>query len=638
MQFQLKTKITLITALLVLAVVAVNSTLYVMTLTRQVIGQANERAQSVSQRVLYLVETALNDAAKAGQAPSSDTPADLRDYLQRVLQNDTALESLIKAEVGSVLIYEVSVANDEGTVLVSSDSSLIGQHLQPGINFATLVASSFLRQLRVLYGPPRVYEVAYPFKLGPPGKQLPFGEIRVAVQEALLRQAIGPSLRSSALLALASVAASVFLASLVTAVALAPLKRIATQLDHISRGEFDQAPLERGDEFGQVSTKISQIGQQLSGVREIFTAFRENVDQVLGTLDDGLLLFTSDGRAVMVSPAVERFLGMPADQLLGRRAEEIFPLDHPVRQAVKLTDGEFEPVEAAEVVLAGLDSGTRHVGVSVDVIQEGGTRMGALVKFTDLESRERLSTQLQVSERLVQLGRITAGVAHEVRNPLNSMRLWLENLKANLSEADEMPQQAVRVLDSEIDRLDTVVKRFLDFTRPPDMHQEETILKSLLEEVLGFARPQFERAGITVETRFSPDVPPVLADQQLLKQALINLVLNAVEAMPGGGRLTVSLHRRGEQAGIEIEDTGKGIAPEHRPRIFQLFFTTRPGGSGIGLASAFRTVQLHNGSIDFESEVGHGTTFRVELPLARQAEPALSRQREAGAAVERSTS
>jgi PAS domain S-box-containing protein len=637
MHFQLKTKITLITALLVLAVVAVNSTLYVMTLTRQVIGQANERAQSVSQRVLYLVETALSDAAKAGQAPASDTPADLREYMQRVLQNNTALESLIKAEVGSVLIYEVSVANDEGTVLASSDKSLIGTHLQPGINFATLVASSFPRQLRVIYGPPRVYEVAYPFKLGSPGKQVPFGEIRVAVQEALLRQAIWPSLRSSALLALVSVAASVLLASLVTAVALAPLKRIATQLDRISRGEFDQAPLERGDEFGQVSTKISQIGQQLSGVREIFSAFRENVDQVLGTLDDGLLLFTSDGRAVMVSPAVERFLGMPADQLLGRRAEEIFPLDHPVRQAVKLSDGEFEPVEAAEVVLPGLDSGTRHVGVSVDVIQEGGTRMGALVKFTDLESRERLSTQLQVSERLVQLGRITAGVAHEVRNPLNSMRLWLENLKANLSEADELPQQAVRVLDSEIDRLDTVVKRFLDFTRPPDMHQEEMVLKSLLEEVLGFARPQFERAGITVETHFGPDVPPVLADQQLLKQALINLVLNAVEAMPGGGRLTVSLHRRGEQAGIEIEDTGKGIAPEHHPRIFQLFFTTRPGGSGIGLASAFRTVQLHNGSIDFESEVGRGTTFRIELPLARQAEPALSQQREPGAAVERST-
>jgi signal transduction histidine kinase len=117
----------------------------------------------------------------------------------------------------------------------------------------------------------------------------------------------------------------------------------------------------------------------------------------------------------------------------------------------------------------------------------------------------------------------------------------------------------------------------------------------------------------------------------------MNLLLNAVEAMPGGGRLTVSLERRGEMADIEIEDTGCGIAPEHRQRVFQLFFTTRPGGSGIGLASAFRTVQLHNGSIDFKSEVGRGTTFRIELPLARQVEPALPRPRDASTAVARDT-
>ncbi len=199
----------------------------------------------------------------------------------------------------------------------------------------------------------------------------------------------------------------------------------------------------------------------------------------------------------------------------------------------------------------------------------------------------------------------------------------------SLPKGDEMPQQAVRVLDSEIDRLDTVVKRFLDFTRPPEMHQEETSLKELLEEVLAIERPQMDKANVKVESRLDAGVPPVLVDRELLKQALINLVANAVEAMPGGGGLTVSLERHGEMASIEIEDTGKGIAPEHSQRVFQLFFTTRPGGSGIGLASAFRTVQLLNGSIDFKSEVGQGTTFRIELPLARQMEPAPSRQRDA---------
>jgi signal transduction histidine kinase len=167
------------------------------------------------------------------------------------------------------------------------------------------------------------------------------------------------------------------------------------------------------------------------------------------------------------------------------------------------------------------------------------------------------------------------------------------------------------------------------------MHQEETSLKDLLEDVLAVGKPQMDRANVKVESHFVNEVPPVLVDRQLLKQALTNLFLNAVEAMPGGGRLTVSLERRGETASIEIQDTGRGIPPEHTQRVFQLFFTTRPGGSGIGLATAFRTVQFLNGSIDFKSEVGRGTTFRIELPLARQAEPAQPRPREAGATAVR---
>lgn len=637
MQLRLKTKITLTTALLVLAVVGVNSTLYVMTLTRQVIHQANDRAQLVARHVFFQAQSALSDSANEGKVPASNSPEDMLKYVQESLNESDSLKSSIAAETGySPLIYEISISDINGKVLVSSDASLPGRQSPPRSNLAQLVSGNFLGQFRRLYDPLRTYEVDFPFQLGPPGKQVPFGVIRVAVQTALLRNEITPALRSAALLALASVVISVLLAGLVSSISLAPLQRITAQLDRISKGEFDQKPLQRGDEFGQVSTKISQIGMQLRGVREIFSTLRENLDQVLGGLDDGLLLFSLDGRAVMVSPAVERFLSTPSDQLLGRRAEDIFPSDHPVREAIKLVGGEFEPVASAEVILAGPDLPARRVGLSVEVITEGGTRMGALVKFTDLESRERISTQLQVSERMAQLGRITAGVAHEVKNPLNSMRLWLENLKASLPAGDDLPRQAVRVLDSEIDRLDNVVKRFLDFTHPPEMHQEEASLKNLLEEVLAVEGPHMDNASIKVVTRFA-DVPPVQVDKELLKQALMNLFVNAVEAMPGGGLLTVSLARRGELAEIQITDTGRGIAPEHRQRVFQLFFTTRPKGSGIGLASTFRTVQLHNGSIEFDSEVGRGTTFRIELPLARQLETAVSRPRDSDAAVVRNT-
>src|SRR6266704_6991315 len=633
MRLRLKTKITLIIALLVLTVVGVTSWLHVLTLTRQVIQQADGRANLVAQQVFFQAQNALAEAANEGRVPASNRPADVREYVRNALDQNSALTSLIDAEVGnSFLVYEVTIVDHDGTALISSDASLPGRKVLPRPPFSQLVNSGFIQQLRLIYRSPQAYDVSDPFKLGPPGRQVPFGDIRVALHTGLLAIEITPALRSAVFLALISVLASVLFAAIVSTAILAPVERISAQLDRISRDEFDQKPLERGDEFGQVSTKISQIGMQLRGVREIFSTLRENLDQVLGGLDDGLLLFSLDGRAVMVSPAVERFLTMSSDHLLGRRAEDIFPPDHPVRGAIKLHDGEFEPVEAAEVVLASPDSPGRRVGVSVQVITEGETRMGALVTFTDLESRERISTQLQVSGRLANLGRITAGVAHEVKNPLNNMRLWLEELKANLPAGENKHQQAVRVLDNEIDRLDTVVKRFLDFTRPPEMHQEETSLKDLLEEVLAVGKPQMDRASVKVEAHFATDVPLVLVDRELLKQALMNLLLNAVEAMPGGGRLTVSLERRGEMAGIEMQDTGRGIAPELTKRVFQLFFTTRPGGSGIGLATAFRTVQFLNGSIDFKSEVGRGTTFRIELPLARQMEPVPSHPRDVGAA------
>ncbi len=575
MRLRLKTKITLIIALLVLTVVGVTSWLHVLTLTRQVIQQADGRANLVAQQVFFQAQNALADAATEGRVPKSNGPEDLREYVRTALDENAALTSLIDAEVGnSLLVYEVTIVDLNGTALISSDSSLPGRQVLPRPPLSQLLNAGFIQQLRLIYGSPQAYDVSYPFKLGAPGRQVPFGDIRVALHTGLLAIEITPALRSAIFLALISVLASVFLAAVVSSVLLAPVERISAQLDRISRGEFDQKPLERGDEFGQVSTKISQIGLQLRGVREIFSTLRENLDQILGGLEDGLLLFTRDGRAVMVSPAVENFLGSPADQLLGHTASEIFPPRHPLRSALVLAGDEFEPVAAAEVNVPAADPNLppQRIGVSVQLINEGGTRMGALVTLRDLESLETISRQLQVSERLAALGRVTAGVAHEVKNPLNSMRLWLENLKENLPAGDGVPRQAVAVLDSEIDRLDSVVKRFLDFMRPPELRLEETRLDELLDEVAAIGRPQMERSGIELEKKYAK-LPPVRVDRPLLTQALLNLVFNAIQAMPSGGKLTLGVERRGESAEIRIGDTGQGHRPgTPRPHLSTLLY------------------------------------------------------------------
>jgi PAS domain S-box-containing protein len=613
MRLSLKTKFTLATSLLVLAVVAVVSSLYLGRLMRQTLRQANDTANFVAQQVYGACGDALKDANERGESPASLDPVDLRRYVRHAFDNSSTLNSLIESDVGiSPTIYEITITDANGTVLVSSDASLRDLKVAGRPPLSSLVRTGVFQQMRLLYGPPQTYEYSLAFQLGPE----PFGDIRVGLSSALLRDQISPGLVSAGYWALGSVLLSTLLALLVSTIALAPIGRISAQLDRISAGQFDAEPVvERGDELGAVSTKIVGIGKQLRDVREIFSTLRDNLDQVMGGLEDGLLLFNGQGRAVLVSPSTERFLGGRSEELRGRRASDIFPAAHPLRGVLQIEGDQIEPVEGKEVTVDGGD-GPQRIGVSVQVIRERGTRMGTLVTLRDVESLERIGSQLQVSERLAAPGRVTAGVAHEVKNPLNSMRLWLEVLKANMP-VDPEPQQAVKMLDSEIDRLDRAVKTFLNFTRPVELNLEETDLRVLLEEILDAARPSIAQANLELRADLPTDCPPVLVDRQLIHQAVLNLLINASEFTDPGGRITLSLRRGGEFAVIAVEDSGRGIPTGDQKKIFQLFFTTRPGGSGIGLANTFRFVQLHNGRIEFESETGRGTTFRVKLPLAR---------------------
>jgi PAS domain S-box-containing protein len=628
MPLRLKTKFTLTTALLVLCVAALTSFLYLATLVRTLLDEARDRARFVTQQVYLQAQHALADAAEQGLAPASDSPEDLREYVRSVLDSNEGVRSQIAGAVGYLsTIYEVNIVGRQGLTLISSDPARAGLPAEPRKNLDQLASASWLEQLRALYGPAQVYEVSLGFNLG--GE--PFGEIRAGVITTLLRDRIAPRLRAAVLLALLAVVLSTAVAALASHFSLRPLARISEQLDRMARDSVvpsapapqppadDPAP---ADELGAVRSKIDHIEAQMRGAREVFSTLRENLNQVMAGLDDALLLFAADGRNVLATPAVERLLGATPDSLLGKTAREIFPEGHPFCAALRFEGSHLLATQPRELTLNGAGA-VRRVQVRVQALAAGaeGASRGAVVVLRDVDSIERLGSQIEVSERLAALGRVTAGVAHEVKNPLNSMRLWIENLKEHIPPDEAEPRRAVQILDAEIDRLDRVVRTFLDFTRPVQLHLEETSLESLCREVLLLARPQIEKARVEIRQDFEPALPPVRVDRALLKQALLNLVLNACEAMPDGGSLTLSVRRRSDMGQISVSDTGCGIPPEFQGKIFQLYFTTRKGGSGIGLATTYRIVQLHNGSIDFHSEVGRGTTFRMEFPLARSAAP-----------------
>src|SRR5437016_11160659 len=559
MQLRLRTKMSLVLTGVVLLVVAVLSGVFFQQLLEQVLRETNKRTVDLATDSFVQVDRALADASNHGWRPESNSAGDIRDYVRYALQASEGLQAQLKAAIASTAIYEVSIIDQDGIVLISSDKSQEGKiHLRHN-PLSELMQRGFLHQVAVLRGSSRIYEYSFPFKAGQPF------DIRVAMSTGLLLDEISPSLRKSGTIVLVAVVISTLLAAVVSRATLAPLRDIAAHLDRISAGQYDAPSPDvkgfagSGDELGLVSRKITQVGQQLRGVHEIFSTMRENMNSVMAGLEDGLLLFTRDARAVMISPAAEKFLGAPASEFLGRRVTDIFPPGHPLRDALHIESEELSEI-TAEADLETSD-GPKRVNVSVQAIQEAGERMGALVTLRDLDSLESINTQLRVSERLAALGRITAGVAHEVKNPLNSMRLWLENLKESLSfdgfyDGDSPSRQAVQVLDKEIDRLDQVVKRFLDFTRPVDVRLEATQLAELLKEVLEIAKPQLEKSNIQIAQLLPIDVPEVYVDRALLKQAVLNLVLNASQAMPNGGQLRLVLSRRGEMAEITVGDTG----------------------------------------------------------------------------------
>ena len=261
-------------------------------------------------------------------------------------------------------------------------------------------------------------------------------------------------------------------------------------------------------------------------------------------------------------------------------------------------------------------SNGKMVQVSLDFIRERGSPIGALLTLHDAESERNLHDQFEKSRQMSVSGRTTSEVAHEVKNPINAIVLHLQLLQTKLQQIDPDTRRHMDIIGNEIHRLDRVVQILVDFTRTRVLHLEEIDLRRLLEDVITLASPDAEQHGITVKRIIGSELLGVKVDVDLMKQAILNVVLNGMQAMPQGGTLTISARREQESVITEIQDEGAGIPHELQEKIFQLYFTTKKGGSGIGLAQTYQALQWHYGSIDFETVQGQGTTFRLRLPVA----------------------
>jgi hypothetical protein len=539
-----------------------------------------------------------------------------------------AKDARLQAELSEIFTFtpaliEIAVTDLNDRILAANDPGRVGQRFQKFDKFEPLVNDAgALEKLRVLLWQERKY-YQLEEQLGVAGEP-PVLFVRVVVYPKFTRDDIMRTIRKDAAVAVGSLLGAVLITWVFSTIAFRPLGRLGHTLDLLAKGEYEPPliPAHPGaDEIGIITSKVNLLGQQLRGAKYDVSDLRGNFERLLDELEDAVLIFGRDRRLFAASGAVEKFLGRQRQDLLGETITDIFPPNTTLGLLLAQSAQTGRLIRNRRVPIAQTPGSNPVVSVvllSVDLVdpKTGGAPSGILVRLRDPEATRQIGRQLQTADRLSAISKITGGVAHEVKNPLNAINMHVELVKMKLDTGDFDVGQHLDIIGSEIERLNRVVKTFLDFTRPVELNLTEIPLDRLVQEVADLATPQAAAAGIEITVSQQTDDARLNVDIDLVKQALLNIVVNAIEAMKEGGQLTLISNVREDQAEIRINDTGPGIPEPMREKIFSLYFTTKKGGSGIGLAMTYRIVQLHDGSVDFVSEPGIGTTFVLHLPIS----------------------
>jgi signal transduction histidine kinase len=451
--------------------------------------------------------------------------------------------------------------------------------------------------------------------------------VRVVISPVLIRPSLKETLYQKAEVAILSVAGAVLLTFLFSMALFRSLGNIGHMLDRAASGEYELEVLRSDktatDELSVMASKVNLLGQRLRGAQFEVSDLRGNIDHLLQDLEDAVFIFNRELRLVFASGSVEKFLGRERSDLPGQPISSLFPPSTTLGLLVAQSSQTGRSIRNRRVPVAAANQtlpGPAIVLLSVDILESlpGGpaAASGVLVRLSDPEAQRKINRELQTADRLSAISRISSGVAHEVKNPLNAILLHVEVARSKLSRGDTDVAEQMEIISREILRLDRVVRTFLDFTRPVELRMDNIPVQELVQEIVDLARPQTTAANIQVSVILEAEGVEVRVDRDLLKQAMLNVVVNAIQAMPEGGELHFEATASEDTAELRISDSGAGISDDVRDKIFRLYFSTKQQGSGIGLAMTFRIVQLHDGTIDFTSEPGKGTTFLIRLPIA----------------------
>ncbi len=626
---------------LVFLIVSALSAVHLATLARLSLTEAASRGDLLRQQIFQRVRDVAPPAA-AGAA--GITP----DAAYAAVQQDTGIRTLLESSAAfSPNVNYAAIVSRDGIAVAHSFKEQEGQHMPDNEELANLLNQDSIQLLRGVYSD-RTYEIRERLLLG----NQDFGSIRIGISTVLVKSELRDALKRALQTALVALLISTVVAMLLAQWILRPIHVIQSGLTRLGQGELDvRLDLPEGEEFDGLGSSFEAVSAQLSAVRAKAVASpATDFASVVENLEDAVALFNPEGELIFSNPAMgsvlPRFASTPG------RLEEMAPPEHPVRQLIERTLAAHRgqgPVSVDLAEVARADGAGRDYERDVPLVGDAdadraerlimthpiddasGRFVGAMLVARNLGYLNQVHSTLNYSRKLAALGRLMAGVAHEVKNPLNAMTIHLELLRQKLSAARQFVSvgagdittpapdvtKHVDVIGNEIQRLDQVVNGFLKFARPEELKLQPVQLSTVISDVCTTIAPEADRMNVAVKLDCPRDLPEINADPSMLRQALLNLALNACQAMPTGGMLRLTCRAAARRrVEIDVEDTGIGIAPEHLQKIFDLYFTTKEKGSGIGLSMVYRIVQLHDGDVEVQSTPGHGTRFRLVFPQA----------------------
>ena len=604
---------------LVVVVVAALSAYHLVTLARLSLQDTASRGQMLAQAIF---QRAKEVVAQGGADP------------YEALRADGGIRSMIESSTAySPNVTYAAIVNKDGIAVAHNFASLEGQPMARQEDFGPLATARPLEQFQAVYSD-RTFEIRQTML----ADEKEFGEIRIGVSTLLVRRALGDALWNAAGAAVVALIVSSVFAMLLSQWMLRPIHVIQSGLSRLGRGELDvtldlkeQEFRDLGSSFEAVSAQLSALGR--GGSADAVTPDARpgaptDLESVMDNLEDAVALFSPRGELIFCNKAMSA---------LQPRALDSLPADSPVKQIVERTVAGRK--SQGPISISGLDPAdtAERLLVTHAIEDTGGRFLGAMLVARNIGYLSQVHSTLNYSRKLAALGRLMAGVAHEVKNPLNAMTIHLELLKQKLSRqpvaaggsnpgsrthdpglvsAPDVTKH-VDIIGKEIRRLDDVLNGFLKFARPDELKLQPVRLATLISDIQTSVTPEADRRHIAMKVDCPETLPEINADPGMLSQALLNLALNGCQAMPDGGTLKLTCRATSRRrVEIDVEDSGVGIPPENLGRIFDLYFTTKDQGSGIGLSMVYRIVQLHDGEVEVQSTPGRGTRFRLIFPQA----------------------